>query len=1134
VDPANAVIVGADATLKDQATGAERSVKTSGEGTFRFLDIGAGTYTLTIKATGFRTHVQKDIEVQTSATRDIGRVAMELGNITDQITVTADAANVELSSSEKAHSVDNTQIENIPSRGRDLFAFIGTLPGMIDTNNQNPGVGAGSHDFRNAYSVGGLSMNGNTSMMNVTVDGLTGMDVGCGNCLLEGNPNMDAVSEVKVLSSNYSAEYGRNSGGTITLATKSGTQSFHGSGWWQHRHEEFNANTFFNNIAGTQRAKYRFNIDGYSVGGPIFIPHHFNTNKTKLFFFASEEWSGLFPGASTILRNMPTALERTGDFSKTVDVNGKLIVVKDPQTQVQFPGNVIPSSRFDSTGVGEKILNFFPMPNYSPPPGNPNYLKYNYQALVGGKHPIRNDVARVDLNPTSKIAAYIRMVKDDDTTTDPLGGFDFVYSPQTHPVPSFNYSGAITYTIRPTLVNEFNFGKAGSDWNYYYNDPSNLTRSVFGNPPKLYPVQFNDPSTVSSLDGSNLHMYNFIPNVSFGSIPSSSTHVSLGRETPNPVHNYSIVDNISWIKGKHTIKTGIYEEYAWKYQPSGTAYLGSYNFGNDNNNTVFGSQNGYSNALLGYFASYSEQNLRLANIVDYWNSEWYVQDSWKASKRLTFDLGVRFYYQTPQVDENGTWAVFDPSKYDLSKAPRLYSPAIVNGKRLAQDPLTGATAPASAIGSYVPGSGDVANGMIPLGKGQDAYHQSPPIVAAPRIGFAYDLFGDGKTALRGGFGIFYNRVNGNSVYGMTGNPPNTVTATVYDGTIGSLTPGQGFSSPPNIRWYSDGQWDSERNASLGVQRNLGWGTTLDVSWVANWGVNQPWTYDLNQIPLGADFNPKNADPTKKNGVLPSVFERVNYPGWGSLTGQAWGGSTSYHSLQTQVQHRFRSGFEFNANYTWSHALGVTSFQPLVADNMAYNYGPLGTDRRHVFSLNYVYNLPGAGRKLNNKFIGFFTDHWVMSGILQKQSGSPFTPGFSTSPSKNITGTGSLGARIDVIGDANAAPPVQSVTGLPVEFNIAAFAEPAVGTIGNAGVNILRGPGWTNFDVNLAKRFPVGSERRAFVVRFEGYNVFNHPEFSGINTTATFNASGTQINNNFGVPNNTRPARILASVLRFEF
>jgi hypothetical protein len=977
-------------------------------------------------------------------------------------------------------------------------------------------------------------MNGNTSMMNVTVDGLTGMDVGCGNCLLEGNPNMDSVAEVKILSSNYSAEYGRNSGGTITLATKSGTQDFHGSGWWTHRHEQFNANSFFNNIGGAPRPKYRFNISGYSVGGPIYIPHKFNTSKTKLFFFASEEWSALFPGASLVQKNMPTALERTGDFSQSVDTNGKLIKVVDPENGVQFTNNQIPQSRFDPTGVGVKILNFFPLPNYAPAPGTPNYRKYNYQALIGGQHPIRNDVARVDMNPTSKIAAYVRMVRDDDKTTDPQAGFDFVYSPQTHPVPSYNYSGAITYTIRPTLVNEFNVGKAGSDWNYYYNDPSNLVRSVFNNPPKLFPVDFNDPSTVSSLSGSNLHMYNFIPNVGFGGVPSSATSVSLGRETPNPVHNYSFVDNISWIKGKHTIKAGIYEEYAWKYQPSGVAYSGSYNFGNDSSNSAFGSQNGYSNALLGYFTSYSEQNLRLANIVDYWNSEWYVQDSWKVNKRLTLDLGVRFYNQTPQVDENGTWAIFDPAKYDPAKAPRLYAPATVGGKRVAQDTVTGALAPAAAIGAFVPGTGDVANGMIPLGKGQDAYHQHPAVVAAPRIGFAYDLFGDGKTALRGGFGIFYNRVNGNSVYGMTGNPPNTVTATVYDSTISALAPGQGYSSPPGISWYSDGQWDSERNASLGVQRNLGWGTTLDVSWVANWGINQPWTTNLNPIPIGADFDPKYADPTKAGSVLPSVFQRPNYPGWGNLTAQAWGGSTNYHSLQTQIQHRFRGGFEFNANYTWSHALGVTGFQPLVADNTAYNYGPLGTDRRHVFSVNYVYHLPGFGQKMHSRALGFVIDHWVLAGIIQTQSGAPFTPGFTTSPTADITGTGSLGARINVVGDGKAAPPSQSYNGLPVEFNVAAFAEPAVGTIGNAGVNMLRSPAWTNFDANLAKRFPLGNEKRAFVVRIEGYNIFNHPEFTGLSTTAKYDATHTQIEPTFGIPNNTRPSRIMSGVLRFEF
>jgi hypothetical protein len=1132
-DPTGAIVVGADVQVKDQTSGTVRSAKASSEGLFRILSMPAGTYTITIKATGFKTRVEQNIEVQASQTRDVGSLPLELGNISDQVTITSEAAQIQLSSSEHAHNVNSTQIENVPEKGRDVFAFIGTLPGIVDTSGSNTSVGTGSHDYRNAYSIGGLTVNGNTSMMNVTVDGLSGEDVGCGNCLLEGNPNMDALAEVKVLSSNYAAEFGRNSGGTITLTTKSGGQSFHGTGWWTHRHEEFNANTFFNNLAGVAKPKYRFNISGWSFGGPIYIPGKFNTNKNKLFFFASQEWTAQYPGATLVQKNMPTALERQGDFSQSVNTNGSLIVVKDPTTGVAFSGNKIPASMFDPTGVGSKILNFFPLPNYAPPPGNPNYLKYNYQLLNGGQHPLRDDVVRVDGNPTSNIAAYGRIVKDKDITTDPFAGFDFIYSPQLHPLPAFNISGAVTWTIKPTLVNEFNIGKAGSDWNYYYVDPSNLDRSVFGNPAKLFPVKYNDPATVSSTDPSNLHMYNFIPNVGFGSVPSSATAVSLGRETPNPVHNYSIVDNISWVKGKHTLKMGIYEEYAWKYQPSGVAYAGSYNFGNDSNNAAFGTGNGYANALMGYFSSYSEQSIRLANTVDYWNSEWFVQDAWRVSRKLTLDLGVRFYHQSPQVDQNGTWAVFVPSQYSAANAPRLYAPAIVNGQRVAQDPVTKATAPASAIGAFVPGTGNLANGMVPLGKGEAAYHQSPGTVATPRIGFAYDLFGDGKTALRGGFGIFYNRVNGNSVYNMTGNPPNAYTATVYDGTVGSLTPGQGFIAPSSISYYTDGQWDSERNASFGIQRTLPWDSAIDVSYVGNWGINQPWRVNLNPIPVGADFLASNADPTKPGQVLSSAFLRTKYPGWGDLNAQAWGGSTNYHALQSSFRKRSRTGFEFNVNYTYSKGLGVTSFQPLVANNRAYNYGPIGADRRHLASINYSYNIPDPAK--NNRFLSAITSRWVLSGVTQFQTGGPFTPSFTTSPTVDITGSASIGARIQVVGDGRGAPPVSTINGLPVMFNTAAFAEPAVGTLGNAGVNMLYGPGFANFDASLAKRIGVGhTERRGFLLRVEAQNIFNHTEFSGVSTQATFNAAGQQTLNTFGTPTSTRPSRILTGVVRFEF
>lgn len=1137
-DPAGAVIVGADVQIADQANAQTRTMKTSTEGLFRFVDIEAGRYTLTVKAAGFKTRVQKDIEVQSSDTRDVGRVSMELGNISDQITVTAEATAIELSSSAKSREVDDTEIENMPERGRDIFGYIGTLPGVIDSS-------ASSRNFSYSYSAGGLEMNGNLSMMNVTVDGLTGMDVGCGNCLVEGNANMDALAEVKVLSSNYEAEYGRNSGGTITLVTKSGTQQFHGTGWWTHRNEDLNANTFFNNSASVQKPKYRYNVAGWSFGGPVYIPHHWNTDKKRLFLFGSEEFTNQFPGSTLEQQNMPSALERMGNFSQSVNTNGALIVIKNPTTATAYPGNIIPPStigQLDPTGMGSAILNFFPLPNYSPAPGNPNFDKYNFEILNGGKHPIRNYVGRADVNITSKLTGYFRMVKMSDNTYDPFAGFPFIYSPQIFSEPSYNYSGALTYAIAPTVVNELNFGKAGSDWNYAYVDPSNLARSVFGSsqtpggPPLLFNKTFGNPADVQSL-ADPAHMYDFIPNVSFGSIPSSATSVSTQRETPNPVHDYSGVDNISWVKGKHTLKGGIYLEYDWKYQPNGQGYLGSYNFGNDSANPNFGTGDGYANALLGYFDTYTEQTQRMTNIVDYWNIEWFVQDNWKVNRRLTLDLGVRFYRQTPQVDENGTWAIFNPADYNPASLPRLYVPFISNGLRVAEDPATGALAPPGAIGAYVPGTGNLADGMVALGKGVDSYHQTPPVVAAPRIGFAYDLFGDGKTALRGGFGIFYNRVNGNSVYGMTGNPPNSYNATVYDGTIQQLTQlgsGGGYIAPSSISWYSNGQWDSERNASLGIQRNVGWGTVVDASWVATWGVNQPWTYNINSIPLGADFQPQNADPTKPGSVLPSIFERTVYPGWGNLTQQAWGGSTNYNSLQTTVRHRIQHGVEISGNFTWSRSMGVTSFQPLVPNNNEYNYGPTSQDRRKILNFNYSYQLPQPGKLTHDKYLGIFLDHWVLSGITVYHSGSPFTPSFTESPTVDITGSSSLGARIQVIGNGAGAPPSPTINGLPVMFNTAAFAEPAVGTIGNAGVNILYGPSYVNFDASIARRIPLGNERRVFVLRFEGYNIFNHAEFSGLNSSATFNATGAQITNTFGTPNSTLPARICSGVLRFEF
>jgi hypothetical protein len=313
---------------------------------------------------------------------------------------------------------------------------------------------------------------------------------------------------------------------------------------------------------------------------------------------------------------------------------------------------------------------------------------------------------------------------------------------------------------------------------------------------------------------------------------------------------------------------------------------------------------------------------------------------------------------------------------------------------------------------------------------------------------------------------------------------------------------------------------------------------LDASWVGTWGVNQPWTYNINSIPLGADFQAANADPTKPGSVLASIFERTIYPGWGNLTQQAWGGSTNYNSLQTSVRHRLQHGVEISANFTWARSMGLTSFQPLVANNAEYNYGPSSIDRRRVLNFNYTYQLPQPGKLTHDKYLGIITDHWVLSGITTMQTGAPFTPSAGTNPTVDITGSSSLGARIQVIGAAQANGPganypVNNV-GQPTYFNTSAFTIAPVGTIGNAGVNQLYGPGFMNFDASIARRVPVGSEKRVFVLRFEAYNIFNHAEFSGLNTGATYNASNVQITNTFGTASSTRPARICSGVLRFEF
>jgi len=647
---------------------------------------------------------------------------LEIGSIQETVTVEAKTTPVETASSEKSSLVTGQQLNSIALKGRDFFGLMYTLPGIVDTST--------GRDATSPNAISGITINGGrNASKNFTVDGITDLDTGS-NTTVHFEPNMDAIAEVRVLTSNYQAEFGRNGGGTISAITKGGTQEFHGSGWWQHRNEGLNANLWNNNRNGLVRAPYRLGLEGYTIGGPVFIPHHFNSDKRRLFFFVSEEWTGQKVNASPSTANMPTALERKGDFSQSFDTGGSLIVINDPSTGKPFPGNVIPANRINATGLA--TLNFFPAPNY--PTSDPSLIyQENYAATPLQTHTRRNDVVRADYNVTSKLSAYVRYINDHDETITNNHDISFVGPTISHPNPGHGYAGHLTWTVSPTLVNETTVGKTFNTWDCFVVDASQWDRSRMGNIPKLFPVDLTLGDQA-----------NYIPDVSFGGTPVNAPSTSPNNDIPyyNANNIYTITDNISKVIGSHNLKAGVYFERNQKIEDQEVAtWLGAYNFGTDSNNP-FDSGNGYANALLGNFDTYTETNSRLIQRVWFTDLEFYLEDNWRVSKRLTLDIGMRFYHFSPQADQHHAFAGFDPSKYSVAQAPVLYQPTKVGSTRMSLNPLTGQTYPAAYIGLFVPGAGNPANGAVIGGVNgvPSGVYSAPAVTFGPRFGFAWDVF----------------------------------------------------------------------------------------------------------------------------------------------------------------------------------------------------------------------------------------------------------------------------------------------------------------------------------------------------------------------------------------------------------
>ena len=1139
LDAQSAAIPGAQVTAQEDQQKFTLTTKADEVGRFVFTQVPPGTYTIKLSAAGFKTSERTGIVLNANDKLALGDVRMEVGQATEYVEVAADAVLLQTESAERSASLVSKQLQNILVNSRSYLDLVKLVPGVVSTINlQTAGMGGLSN-----IAANGNRVNSNQLMIN----GISNTDTGS-NGSQNVTLSLDSVEEFKMLTGVYQAEYGRAMGAQISVVTKSGTSDIHGSGYWYHRNEGMNANNWKNNRDGLPRNLFRFNDQGWTLGGPVYIPKVF-PHRDKLFFFWSEEFQRQLQPQSARYVTVPTDLERKGDFSKSVDQNGNAVIIKDPNTQVPLPGNVIPANLQYAPGM--KLLSFMPEPNVpnacSLPAVSGCVKGYNFQSQVSNPYPRREDLVRIDYNLNSKIRLFGHYINNSNTFDVVYGswilGTNLPIAPIAYANPGWSWATGMTYVISPTMTNELNVGSSHNNILIAYttNDFSRTKSGV--NLPVLYP---------------NAVQNDYLPYFTFGgSKIGNSAAANQGNNGAGPFVNfnttYDVTDALSKVWNRHTLKFGYYMQKSVKNQTSFGAFDGAYNFG-DNSNNPYDTGFGFSNAAMGVYNTFSQAANMINGQYRYWNIEFYAQDTWKITPRLTLDYGMRVAWVQPQYDQSLQASTWVNTQWQASAAPRLYYPQMVNSVRVGVDPVTGQTVPAANIGYIVPNSGNIANGIAQGGvNGYTKYLQnSPGLVYGPRLGLAWDPFGDHKTAVRTGFGIYYDRFQGNRVFDFVRNPPLGLQPTLTYGFMQQINPTSALLSPPTF-YAADqtGKIPTAYNYTFGVQRTLPAQISLDVAYVGNLSRHLQDNRNLNYTPYGAAFLPQNQDPTLAASSIPGATALLQqflapYRGIGSVTLYEGAATGNYNALQVTGSRRVGHLF-LGLSYTWSKNLTTASgdTNSVRVDQytrMAY-YGPSGNDRRQMFVLNYVYNLPTLANK--NAFERAVLGGWQVSGVTSFISGSPYSPGFSVSTgggNQNITGSYTEGARLRLLGN-----PMTGSTNPYYRLNASDYALPLVGSIGlESGVNYLTGPGINNWDLSLQKEFSI-KERVRFQFRCDAFNVWNHTQFNGVNASLTastltspfsnlaLNADGSLNNKNgFGSVSGARDPRILMTMIKIRF
>lgn len=1160
-DTGGGVVEGATVTAISQGQGVQQVAETNASGTFTFAQVPPGTYELTVQKAGFKKKESRNIVLSVASKISVGDLILEVGNVTETVTVEADAAAIQIQteSGERSNVVTNRQLRDLGLNGRNVVDLMKTIPGVISGGTTQNAASTVTN------IVGGFNINGTrASQHEYTVDGVTNLNLGNNTgAIVSVNP--DALQEVKVLTSNYQAEYGRAGGGFIALTTRGGTNEFHGGARYFRRHDSLNANTYQNNLRGGSdrgftRPLYRYNYYGYDVGGPIIIPKVVNGRNKLFFFFSQEYYRQLVPQAASVNIRTPTADERRGDFSRSVDGSGRAITIVDPTTGAPFLNNIIPASRIYAPG--QSVLNFLPVPNTTA-----GASVYNYTSQEPSSYPRSETILRGDWHINESTRMSIRWIYNTDaqkfaygTTTGSWNWPLTITERRNGPgnVPSIN----VTKNFGPTWVADFQFGVARGGVSIAPADDRATRDSTGINTPLLYP-EANTP--------------NLIPSLSFGGIGGIAANAVANTSVFGTFNQrftiWQTTDSITKVTGSHVIKLGVYFQSASNASNSQNRVQSEIDFAANAANPL---NSGYpfANALLGVYNTYTQASSKIQQDNLYHDFSWFAQDTWKIHSRLTLDLGMRFSWYQPVYNAAGDESYFNPDLFDPANPQRLYRPICVGAATCASgqaayrayDPATTATPtlvntlPGFNVGKLVPGSGKANNGLALASQGYPRGGiDSPLILTQPRLGFAWDMFGSHRTVVRGGYGITYDRYRSDITGNAASNPPFVVNPTLQFGFLQDIQPGvQAALSPGSVTSVQrDSDWPIIHSFSFGVQQNIGAATVLDVAYVGSKSRKLPRRTNLNAPDYGIAFRQSAQDPTRfANGVVPTTeanlptaysaagvaFSGANvlsvdflrpFQGYSDITYHLMDARADYNSLQVSLNRRFAGGLTFGLSYTLSRT------ETTVSDETTYtrlvdpeqDYALATFDRTHYFVSSAVWDIPRvSGVFGGNKVAGAILDNWTLSGITTIASGNPAELGLSIAGVD--AGLRLLGTPTN--GNLSGQAPRFLINGDPQTdgmINASAFQVPGIGNKGPYPRYYLRNPGIANQDLSVFKRIPFGADGKRFLqLRLEAFNVFNHPQFSGRNlATNVVNGAGqtgAAIFNNFtglGVTNNVRPA-----------